>query len=207
MKKSAFTLIELLVVIAIIMIITSFTMINYFNFQQRQRVENSAKEAIVYLRRIQNHARVGNRGEGSGCNPGNLGTVAAGDNRLRAWTTRISSTGFESQAHCVDTNNNLVGTSNVIPQDIFTLPRGLTLDFDANKNMLRFSSLFGDTSIGNSSNLDLKRDDFPDKNARFIVTDGTYYYQFALDQGTITNGCFCKTDTDLSTCDIAGKCP
>lgn len=165
MKKDAFTLIEILVVIAIIMLTMSFGLISFFRFQDRQKVENTAKEVITYLRRIQGYAKNGNRGQGS-CNV-EARLIAAGDKPLENWTTTFTENELRSRPYCGVYGNF----------DYFRLPTNLK--FVPTAGNIVFHSLFGNT-VSNVT------------NNRIIVHDGTNYYKFHIYRGAITNGCWCE---------------
>jgi prepilin-type N-terminal cleavage/methylation domain-containing protein len=181
MSKRAFTLIELMVVVALIMVLCSMGFMNYISFRDRQKVENTAKQIITHLRNIQTYARVGARGTGS-CNPSDIAQqVADGNYRLSRWETGISSEKLTSRAHCSPPESQSDDVTYYLPTDIslsFLHPDGSDL------NKITFESVFGRIYLNDDPTLN---------NAKFIVYNETTAYQFSLDNGNLTVGCFCPT--------------
>jgi prepilin-type N-terminal cleavage/methylation domain-containing protein len=177
MSKRAFTLIELMVVVALIMILCSISFMNYISFRDRQKVENTAKQIITHLRNIQTYARVGARGTGD-CNT-TVQDVADGTSRLTKWETKLSNQDLISKAHCSSGESEPV---------TYNLPTDISLKLlhpdDSNLNRITFESVFGRIYLNDDPTLN---------NAKFIVYNETTAYQFSLDNGNLTVGCFCPT--------------
>jgi prepilin-type N-terminal cleavage/methylation domain-containing protein len=177
MSKRAFTLIELMVVVALIMLLCSMGFMNYISFRDRQKVENTAKQIITHLRNIQTYARAGARGTGD-CNT-SVQEVADGISRLTKWETELSNQNLISKAYCSSGESEPV---------TYNLPSDISLKFlhpdGSNLNKITFESVFGRIYLNDDPNLN---------NAKFIIYNETTAYQFSLDNGNLTVGCFCST--------------
>lgn len=216
MKKNAFSLIEILVVVAIMMITMSFGLANFFNLQDRQEVENTAKEIIVYLRGIQNYAKTGNRGGGN-CGRVTNAEIAAGNLPLKGWMTKFETQKINSYSMCGECR--VLGPTSIceygIP-NVFSLPANVFLVTDR-------TSMGGGGGGGGRprSGGSLTRPDngiffpslFSDFNSGIkyvIVHNNKYYYRFNIDRGTITNGCLCvysgTSTVPSEICSGAGGC-
>lgn len=68
-NKGGFSLIELLVVISILLIIFTFALPNYRNYQRRQALDSVAKGIVSDLRLAQEMASAGNKPTGCGGTP------------------------------------------------------------------------------------------------------------------------------------------
>jgi type II secretory pathway pseudopilin PulG len=210
-RQPAFTLIELMVVVAIIMITCSFGLVGFFRLQDRQLVENTAKEIIAYINQVRSYARNGDRGEGNGCKPNDVAKeVAQGYYKLRYWTIEYASGIFKAKARCTTSDNSDAAPVNgASSEKTYTLPKsdlkfcrhnGSTCESSpANYPgaptpipnptglIMAFNSLFGDTQP---------------TGVTFIVynTKSLFHYKFSLSNGALVNGCMCKKeDEDCQT--------
>ena len=61
-------------------------LVNYLKVRDRQRLENAARELIVYFNSMAQKARLGNRGGGTiGCSSADEATIAKGECKLSHW--------------------------------------------------------------------------------------------------------------------------
>ena len=208
-KKAGYSLMEVLAVVAIVVFLLTVGLVNYLKVRDRQRLENTARELIVYFNSMAQKARLGNRGGGDEyCSRADEKTIAEGKCKLSHWQIA----GLKPTAG---------GVSELKPQVFFynkrevahgeqahkthnfTLPQDVTLH-TVTKDVLVFDSLYGliyvkdepDTTIEEMNKTKLEY-----ASERFILTDGDLYYVFLLENGTFTHGCFCEEgNCETETC-------
>ena len=85
-KKAGYSLMEVLAVVAIVVFLLTVGLVNYLKVRDRQRLENAARELIVYFNSMAQKARLGNRGGGTiGCSSADEATIAKGECKLSHW--------------------------------------------------------------------------------------------------------------------------
>jgi type II secretory pathway pseudopilin PulG len=186
-------LIEAMIVVGIIAIMMTLSVTNLIGFQDRSRVNNTAKELISYFRRMQSNARFGERGPDNpnyGCNQ-STDKIAAGGYRLKAWATTFGGSNqtnagpnISSHAVCTDASGDL--TTEVEGENvIFTIPRDMVLKHPGAAKMT-FEPIFGNTHTGDLSDTDTGK-----RNQAFVLSLDGHHYRFDLIYGAFTDGCFC----------------
>lgn len=125
MRKSGFTLIEILVTIAISALLVTFGLASYIKFNQRQIVDQAARQIFSDLRLAQNKALSGEKAPSYGC----------GANPLRGWSVKFNTSGYEIYGECgaVSFNNKTYTLSNSL---------NVTAPLEPN-NVLTFKPLAG----------------------------------------------------------------
>ena len=219
MKRSGFTLVEMLVVLGLIGITSTFGIMSYIRLQERQRVENTAKDIITYLRGIESKARNGDRGTGNCLQNASGVSSATMGKRLTKWSTDLRENTLSSNPFCVTTNNAgaITGyfSGSSVPFDNQKFTGGgttLTLycclrnnDSDTtcndkcNSKYLCFAPVFGNTQASTVSDTRIRcgnSDTSLKKNVKFVLSDEShgYHYQWKLKNGSLTSGCFCSGD-------------
>ena len=204
-KKSpaAYTLVELLIVVSIIVMFTTITMVNYFNFRERQMLANTAAELTVYFRSLAQKAQAGDRGAtGGSCYDSTSSNIAKGSKKLREWVAgelkNVTPKGvIKSSVYCYDKNDK----DSAVESDgnyAYTMPPLVSLESDA--KFLAFDALLGKIYTKDNQADYVKPEQRYDKqSAYFILTNDRYYYVFFLKNGTFTKGCFCKSVADCET--------
>lgn len=205
-KKAGYSLIEVLAVVAIVVFLLTVGLVNYLKVRDRQRLENAARELIVYFNSMAQKARLGNRGGGDGdCSLADEATIAKGKCKLSHWQITLASHGntsklepkvyFYNQRDYTDAAGEKVNETHnfTLPQDV-----GLSIHNENGGNTLVFDSLYGLIYVKNESDVveERKKTDSKHANAHFILTDGDLYYVFLLENGTFTHGCFCQNEID-----------
>ena len=203
-KKAGYSLIEVLAVVAIVVFLLTVGLVNYLKVRDRQRLENAARELIVYFNSIAQKARLGNRGGGDGyCSLADETIIAKGECKLSHWQIAglpLTDSGnttsklepkvyFYSKKDRDSANEEKTNKTHhfTLPQDV-----GLSIHNEDGGNKLVFDSLYGLIYVKNGSAAvgEKKKTDSKHANAHFILTDGDLYYVFLLENGTFTHGCF-----------------
>ena len=210
MRKNAFTLIEMLVVVSIIMLTATFSFVSYFRLQDRQLVENTAKEIINHLREVQNRARQGDRGTGDcAASSTNLEYIAKGNLKLQFWLTTLDSNQIESHPVCTNTTGSgtLSGDSKTIPISngqlrLYCQTGPSAMDECSSANTTagnEYNKYYYFHTLFNSVNKDNK-ESRPASDAGSVTTISHYLvltnndglcYGFGVRNGTIIEGCMC----------------
>lgn len=208
-KKAGYSLIEVLAVVAIVVFLLTVGLVNYLKVRDRQRLENAARELIVYFNSIAQKARLGNRGGGDEyCSSADEAAIAKGKCKLSHWQiANLPPTGggntskLEPKVYFYDQRNYASATEEEVNKTHnFTLPQdvGLSIYHENGGNTLVFDSLYGLIYVKNGSAVVEEKEKTNSKhaNAHFILTDGDLYYVFLLENGTFTHGCFCQNEID-----------
>lgn len=211
-KKAGYSLMEVLAVVAIVVFLLTVGLVNYLKVRDRQRLENAARELIVYFNSMAQKARLGNRGGGGGtCSQSNnesVAKIAAGDCKLSHWqiaglplTGSGNTSKLEPKVYFYSKKNRDGANEEKTDETHhFTLPQdvGLSIHNENGGNTLVFDSLYGLIYVKNGSAAVGEKEKTNPKhaNAHFILTDGDLYYVFLLENGTFTHGCFCKDNDD-----------
>lgn len=209
-KKAGYSLMEVLAVVAIVVFLLTVGLVNYLKVRDRQRLENAARELIVYFNSMAQKARLGNRGGGGGvCSSADEAIIAKGECKLSHWQIAgLKQTGsgntsklepkvyFYSKKDRDGANEEETNKTHhfTLPQDV-----GLSIHNENGGNTLVFDSLYGLIYVKNGPTTVVKEVEktYPKyAEARFILTDGDLYYVFLLENGTFTHGCFCKDNND-----------
>ena len=172
---------------------------SYFKLQERQRVENTAKDIITYLRDIENKARTGDRGTGN-CHPSNTAKAVSNKNglQLKNWETTINNLSIDSKPHCLP-GNATASTSDTVGNSVSFTPNTSTNNLQLRctgssncKVTIQFEPLFGNTLVNGS------------KNQKFILYDtvNNYCYTFQIKNGAITSGKLFNTLTECQNADV-----
>lgn len=207
-KKSpaAYTLVELLIVVSIIVMFTTITMVNYFNFRERQMLANTAAELTVYFRSLAQKAQAGDRGAAGGsCYDSS--NIAKGEKKLREWVAgelnNVTPKGvIKSSVYCYDKSDKDFAHKSDGNYS-YTMPPLVSLESEA--NFLAFDALLGKIyTKDNQADYVEPKQRYDKQSAYFILTNDRYYYVFFLKNGTFTKGCFCKSVADCKT--QQGKC-
>ena len=205
-KKAGYSLMEVLAVVAIVVFLLTVGLVNYLKVRDRQRLENAARELIVYFNSMAQKARLGNRGGGVGTcskvDPGSAENIATGNCKLSHWQiaglkpTAGGVSELKPQVFFYDKQEAARGEQAHETHN-FTLPQDVTLH-TVSKDVLVFDSLYGLIYVkdGLAAVGEKHKADFEHANERFILTDGDLYYVFLLENGTFTHGCFCQNNTD-----------
>lgn len=205
-KKAGYSLMEVLAVVAIVVFLLTVGLVNYLKVRDRQRLENAARELIVYFNSIAQKARLGNRGGGDEyCSSADETIIAKGKCKLSHWQIAglpLTDSGnntsklkpkvyFYSEKDRDGANEEKTNKTHhfTLPQDV-----GLSIHNENGGNTLVFDSLYGLIYVKNGSAPvgEKNKTDFEYANAHFILTDGALYYVFLLENGTFTHGCFCE---------------
>lgn len=121
-KETGFTLIEVLVVVAIIGLMSAMGMASYFEFADNNRIKGAAQEVQVFLRDIQNRAKMGDRGEGF-CATNGANSVLG--KKFEGWQVSFSAGGTKIEAWplCDGSTKGTVKTYNLpIPTEFANDP-------------------------------------------------------------------------------------
>lgn len=206
-KKAGYSLMEVLAVVAIVVFLLTVGLVNYLKVRDRQRLENTARELVVYFNSIAQKARLGNRGGGGGtCSQSNnesVAKIAAGDCKLSHWQiaglkpTAGGVSELKPQVFFYDKREAARGEQAHKTHN-FTLPQDVTLH-TVSKDVLVFDSLYGLIYVKDKPTTVVEekhKTDLEHASEHFILTDGDLYYVFLLENGTFTHGCFCKDNAD-----------
>ena len=204
-KKAGYSLMEVLAVVAIVVFLLTVGLVNYLKVRDRQRLENTARELIVYFNSIAQKARLGNRGGDDGyCSRADEATIAKGNCKLSHWqianlppTGHGNTSKLEPKVYFYNKRDYTSATDETVNKTHnFTLPQdvGLSIHNENGGNTLVFDSLYGLIYVKNESDVVAENEKTYSKhaNAHFILTDGDLYYVFLLENGTFTHGCFCE---------------
>ena len=208
-KKAGYSLMEVLAVVAIVVFLLTVGLVNYLKVRDRQRLENAARELIVYFNSIAQKARLGNRGGGdetcSKVNPGSAENIATGNCKLSHWQiaglpptdSGNTSSKLEPKVYFYSKKDrDGANEEETNKTHHFTLPQdvGLSIYNENGGNTLVFDSLYGLIYVKDGLATVEEKDKTNPKhaNAHFILTDGDLYYVFLLENGTFTHGCFCE---------------
>lgn len=207
-KKAGYSLMEVLAVVAIVVFLLTVGLVNYLKVRDRQRLENAARELIVYFNSMAQKARLGNRGGGGGTcskvDPGSAENIATGNCKLSHWqianlppTGRDNTSKLEPKVYFYSKRDrDGAHEENTDKTHNFTLPQdvGLSIYNENGGNTLVFDSLYGLIYVKNGPAAVAENEKTYSKhaNAHFILTDGDLYYVFLLENGTFTHGCFCE---------------
>ena len=162
LTNNGFTLVEILVVVAIIAIMSGLGIASYFRFLDRQRVYGAAMEAQVFLRDIQNRAKMGDRGDGVCATYSDAATVLS--NRFDGWQV-IFTGGTDIQARPVCSNG--LGDAKT-----YVLPAQLRNRLQIVGDTMVFPSLYGNVSAGAYSCVVVRDTNNPDLVFSFRVAAG-----------------------------------
>ncbi len=205
-KKAGYSLVEVLAVVAIVVFLLTVGLVNYLKVRDRQRLENTARELIVYFNSMAQKARLGNRGGGEeSCSSADEATIAKGECKLSHWQiaglpptdSGNTSSKLEPKVYFYSKKDrDGANEEKTNKTHYFTLPQdvGLSIHNENGGNTLVFDSLYGLIYVKNGSApvTEKEKTDHKHANARFILTDGDLYYVFLLENGTFTHGCFCE---------------
>lgn len=201
-RQQGYTLVEILVVVALVGMLAAYGMTTYGRFEARSRTEMVAKELITYIRQAQMYARNGDRGpdiDGNRDCHGSAATIAEGKSSLSGWEVALSANSATSKP-CCTTSGSTTSCTNGIGYGAWKLPSGFTLlcgDGSREPASANCKSLFVRSIFGNTYYNYQKASHSGDKKAVFVIkADGwDLYYHFALSNGAITSGDFCKWNT------------
>lgn len=206
-KKAGYSLMEVLAVVAIVVFLLTVGLVNYLKVRDRQRLENAARELIVYFNSMAQKARLGNRGGGTiGCSSADEATIAKGECKLSHWQiaglpptdSGNTSSKLEPKVYFYSKKDrDGANEEETNKTHHFTLPQdvGLSIHNENGGNTLVFDSLYGLIYVKNGPTTvvkEVEKTDPKHANAHFILTDGALYYVFLLENGTFTHGCFCE---------------
>ncbi len=203
-KKSAFTLIEMLIVVAIVGLMFGVGIAQFFNYRDRQTLEQTAANLQSFINQAKNYAKTGYRGTASPCGIQNTaqGNLSI---KLQSWqiTYDKASRTFTSFPTCTKKNSPEQPDSQDIPQEPnynaslkFILPEAFTAEvttftptIGSNNAIINFNSVFGNAQIaGDSNKLKIVLKDAKGGD------DGIAYQFFVSTGGIISDGCLCVTD-------------
>jgi hypothetical protein len=137
---------------------------NYFNFADRQRVRGSATEAQVFLRDIQNRAKMGDRGTGACAHSNNPNNLL--NTRFNGWIVSFHGTHIQARPSCTNASGGTITGNGVF----YYFPRHISIASFSNRN-ITFPSLYGDVTIpGNTTTITLSADN---TTARFCFDVST----------------------------------